>query len=209
MFAQGDGPAPEIEAKISQDGSNIQLSAKASGSHRIKWEGSTASTAGNGGQDPSLTTFKVLMPDGKLVTIQQVITLSRVASSSDSRASADTMSLSTQQFGQALMDGVDFRNIKSKRIEKESQTYGRVNTKSAAKPQRLGDSETKEKVQDRRRQRDAEVRSTVEKDGGDEQQQGALADTTTPARPSVSTAGKQPQVADSSSKSRGKRGGKN
>ncbi len=155
-FARGDAPSLDVQTSFSESDSNVVVSAKGSGGHKIKWQG--AVTASN----MISSTYRVLLPDGSQLPIESLVVVSRVASKPDAPTVVSQLSMNDNEM-KAVKDGdVDLRNVKAKRIEKDSQVYGRVNSKSAAKPQRMGDEEAKEKDRERRRQREDTVRSAVE-----------------------------------------------
>lgn len=164
-FARGDAPSLDVQTTFSEgDNNTLVISAKGSGGHKIKWQGpitAPSSTAG-GSSNPITSTYRVILPNGEQLAIDSLVVVSRLPAKQDAPTVVSQLSINENEM-KAIKDGdVDLRNSKAKRIEKDSQTYGRVNTKSAAKPQRMGDEEAKEKDRDRRRQREETVRSAVE-----------------------------------------------
>ena len=103
--------------------------------------------------------YRVLMPDGTVLPLDGVVTVTRVVSTA---ARAAVMSVSDDQLAAALGSDVDFRSNKTRRVEKDYQTYGHLNKTSQAKPRRIGEEDAKQRDQNSRRQLQDEVRAAIE-----------------------------------------------
>jgi hypothetical protein len=167
-FARGDAPAIDVQTNFSEENGTVVVSTKGTGGHKVKWQGQS-SNVGLGSSGAAITgsnavssTYRVILPNGEQVAINDLVIVSRVVPKQSSHDINTQLSMSEDEMKAVKDADLDFRNVKAKRIERDTQVYGRVNTKSAAKPQRTGDEEQKEKDQERRRKREETVRSAVE-----------------------------------------------
>ena len=157
-FARGDAPSLDVTTNFAEDTNNGTLTVTAKGStgaNKVKWHGavSAAPLAGTT-TNPISSTYRVLLPNGEQLPIESLVVVSRVAPKQDANSVAANLSMSENDMKAIKDSDVDLRNVRAKRIERDTQVYGKAYVKSAAKPQRMGDEEVKAKDQERRRKRD-------------------------------------------------------